>query len=90
MMQIEENILQARLKNCLLTIVELEPALSRLSIHSELLSEFKQLKNIISRVSQLDLSLEEVNRIESATSLFLKELDIPLSYLRLNRDCLLQ
>jgi hypothetical protein len=89
-MHIEESILQARLKNCLLTIVELEPALSRLSIHLELLSEFRQLKEIIDRVSQLDLSLEEVDRIERATSLFLKELDIPLSYLRPNRDRILQ
>lgn len=89
-MHIDESILQARLKNCLLTIVELEPALSRLSIHSELLGEFRQLKDIIDRVSQLDLSLEEVDRIERATSLFLKELDIPLSYLRPGRDCILQ
>lgn len=89
-MPIEENILQARLKNCLLTIVELEPALSRLSIHSELINEFKHLKSIISKVSQLELSLEEVNRIENATSLFLKELDIPFASMRLNRDCHLQ
>lgn len=89
-MHIEHSILQARLKNCLLTIVELEPALSRLNIHSELLSEFKQLKDIISKVSQLDISLEEVTRIENATRLLLDELDIPLSFLRLNRDCMLQ
>lgn len=89
-MRIEDNILQARLKNCLLTIVELEPALSRLNIQSELLNEFNQLKNIISKVSQLDISLEEVTRIESSTRLLLKELDIPFSLLRINRDCLLQ
>jgi len=89
-MRIEDNILQARLKNCLLTIVELEPALSRLNIQSELLNEFNQLKNIISKVSQLDISLEEVTRIESSTRLLLKELDIPFSLLRMNRDCLLQ
>jgi Trp operon repressor len=89
-MHIEHIILQARLKNCLLTIVELEPALSRLNIHSELLNEFKQLKDIISKISQLDISLEEVTRIENATRLLLDELDIPLSFLRLNRDCVLQ
>ena len=89
-MQFEDNILQARLKNCLLTIMELEPVLSRLNIHSELLSEFRQLRKIISRVSLLDLSTEEVSRIENATSLFLNELDIPFSRLRLKNDCVLQ
>ena len=89
-MQFEDNILQARLKNCLLTIVELEPVLSGLNIHSELLSEFRQLRKIISRVSLLDLSPEEVSRIENATSLFLNELDIPFSRLRLKSDCVLQ
>lgn len=90
MTTIEDNILQARLKNCLQTIVELEPALNRLNIHSELLNEFSQLKNIISKVSQLDISLEEVTRIENATMLLLKELDIPFLTLRLNRSSLLQ
>ncbi len=79
-MLVEHNaVLQARLKNCLLTIVELEPVLSRLSIHTELLKEINHLKNIISKVSQLELSQDEVVRIERATSLFLKELDLPLS-----------
>lgn len=81
-MQIESSVLQARLKNCLLTIVELEPALNRLTIHSELISEFKHLKDVISKVSKLELSPEEVIRIERATALFLKELDVPLAYLK--------
>ena len=85
-MQVENHVLQARLKNCLLTIVELEPVLDRLNIHSELLGEFNQLKTIISRVSQMDISSEEVARIEKATSQFLKELDIPLSCLDLKGD----
>ncbi|MFO7728603.1 MAG: hypothetical protein R6X11_09775 [Desulfonatronovibrio sp.] len=89
-MQVESNILQARLRNCLLTIVELEPVLSRLTMHSELLSEFKHLKDVISKVSKLELSPEEVFRIERATTLFLKELDIPLAYLKSNQPDQLQ
>ncbi|MCA1743621.1 MAG: hypothetical protein ABR542_02655 [Desulfonatronovibrio sp.] len=84
-MQTEPGILQARLKNCLITIVELEPVLTKLTIHSELLQEFKHLRSVISKVSELELSMEEVSRIESATSMFLNELDIPLSYLKIKR-----
>ncbi len=82
-MQIESNILHARLKNCLQTIVELEPALSRLTIHSELIGEFKHLKSIISKIPQLEISLEEVDRIETATCMFLKEMEVPFSKLKL-------
>ncbi|MFP4084488.1 MAG: hypothetical protein ACLFP9_05905 [Desulfonatronovibrio sp.] len=89
-MPIESNVLQARLKNCLLTIVELEPVLSRLTMHSELISEFKHLKDVISKVSNLELSPEEVIRIERATTLFLKELDIPLVYLKSSKPGRLQ
>ncbi|RQD59344.1 MAG: hypothetical protein D5R98_07500 [Desulfonatronovibrio sp. MSAO_Bac4] len=89
-MQAEPEILQARLKNCLLTIVELEPVLTKLTIHSELLQEFKHLRSVISKVSELELSMEEVARIESATSMFLNELEIPLSYLNVKRHETLQ
>lgn len=89
-MQTEPVILQARLKNCLLTIVELEPVLTKFTIHSELLQEFKHLRSVISKVSELELSMEEVARIESATSMFLNELEIPLSYLNIKRDQTLQ
>jgi|GEM_PF-1522525 len=75
-----KNILQARLKNCLLTIVELEPLLSRLTVHRELLEEFKQLKDIAAKISNLELSDSEVERIEQATEVFLSELEIPRSY----------
>lgn len=81
-MQIESNILHARLQNCLLTIVELEPALSRLTIHTELIGEFKQLKSILSKIPQLEVSLEEVDRIERATRIFLKEMEVPFSKLK--------
>ncbi len=73
----DKTILQARLKNCLLTIVEMEPMLSRLSVHHELEKEFKQLREISGKISGLDLSDDEVQRIESATETFLKELEVP-------------
>lgn len=77
----EKTILQARLKNCLLTIVEMEPMLSRISLHHELEKEFKQLKEISRKISSLELSDAEVERIESATEIFLKELEIPREFL---------
>ncbi len=89
-MQIESEVLQARLKNCLLTIIELEPVLIRLTIHSGLVDEFKQIKDMISKVSRLKLSHEEVDRIEGATRMFLKELDFPGSCISLNSDYILQ
>ncbi len=73
----KKTVLQARLKNCLLTIVEMEPMLSRFSVHHELKKEFKQLREIYGKISGLDLSDAEVQRIESATETFLKELEIP-------------
>ncbi|WP_291323258.1 hypothetical protein [Desulfonatronospira sp.] len=79
------TVLQARLKNCLLTIVEMEPMLSRLSIHKELLHEFKQLKEISGKLSSLELSHTEVERIENATRLFLSELEIPGEFLQLEQ-----
>lgn len=89
-MQVENSILHARLRNCLVTIVELEPVLTRMTIHSEILSEFNHLRSIIEKLSQLELSNQEVDRIESATNLFLKELQIPLSFLKKNKDRCLQ
>ncbi|MFW5730991.1 MAG: hypothetical protein ACOCV7_05020 [Desulfonatronovibrionaceae bacterium] len=78
-MSIKHSILKARLKNCLATIVELEPALIRLNLHHELVREFTHLKDIISRISEMEVTSMEVDRIENATELFLRELDIPLS-----------
>lgn len=89
-MQTEIGTLQARLKNCLITIVELEPVLTKFTLHSELLQEFKHLRSVISKVAELELSMEEVDRIESATSMFLNELEIPLSYLNIKRSETLQ
>ncbi len=76
-MKNDKTILQARLRNCLATIVEMEPLLNRLSVHHELEKEFKQLRDISGKISGLDLSDAEVQRIESATETFLKELEVP-------------
>lgn len=89
-MHIESTLLQHRLKHCLLTIVELEPVLSKIAMHSEIITEFQHLRTVISNVSEMSLCQEEVDRIEAATNLFLSELEIPLSYLEVEKDRLLQ
>ena len=81
-MSSENDVLQARLKNCLVTIVEMEPMLSRLTVHKELLKEFKQLKEIATKIANLELSDAEVERIEQATKVFLNELEIPRSFFK--------
>lgn len=89
-MSINNKILQARLKNCLATIIDLEPALVRLNLHQELIKEFKHLKDVISRISEMEVSSMEVDRIENATEMFLRELDIPLSSMEKPRNQHLQ
>ena len=86
----EKTILQARLKNCLLTIVEMEPLLSRISVHHELKKEFRQLKEISGKIAGLELSDAEVERIENATEVFLKELEIPGEFLPQEKQKTLQ
>ena len=71
--------LQARLLNCLLTIVELEPLIRMLPFDSDLRSEFSFIKSIVNQVNEFDLSEDDVLRIEKATANFLDEISLPLS-----------
>jgi len=71
--------LQARLLNCLLTIVELEPLIRMLPFDSDLNTEFRYIKKIVRQVKNFDLSEEDVLRIEKATASFLDEISAPLS-----------
>jgi len=73
--------LQARLLNCLLTIVELEPLIRMLPFDSDLNTEFRYIKKIVRQVKNFDLSEEDVLRIEKATASFLDEISAPLSIL---------
>lgn len=77
----EENTLnlQLRLKNCLQTILELEPDLEQLELGHVLLKEYSLLKTFIGQLEQITLFEEDVRRIEEATVNFLEELRVPLS-----------
>ena len=68
-----------RITSCLQTILELEPALSKLEVGASLLDEFVFLKSFLEKIDRVDLSEDDVNRIEQATSNFLEELRQPLS-----------
>jgi hypothetical protein len=71
--------LQVRLRNCLLTILELEPDLKRLEIGQELLAEYSLLRSFVDKLDEVMLEEEDVCRIERATATFLDELKLPLS-----------
>lgn len=68
-----------RITNCLQTILELEPQLEKLEHGNSLLDEFAVLKSFLEKIDRVDLSESDVQRIESATANFLKELQVPLA-----------
>lgn len=65
--------LQIRLKNCLQTILELEPSMHE---NGELSfdSEFSSIKNFLSHIDQMELAEEEVRWMENVTVIVLSEL----------------
>jgi hypothetical protein len=71
--------LQARVLNCLQTILELELELKQLTLSTSMLKEFEELKDLVARIDDLALKEEEVLRIERATAQFLEELKEPLA-----------
>ncbi|WP_319466559.1 hypothetical protein [uncultured Pseudodesulfovibrio sp.] len=68
-----------RITNCLQTILELEPQLEKLEHGNSLLDEFAVLKSFLEKIDKVDLSEADVERIETATVNFLKELQAPLA-----------
>ncbi len=76
------SLLHVRLKNCLQTILELEPDMSSLHMRTEFRTELETLKEYLNRVEDLDLAEEDVLRLERATANFLDELRLPLSQVR--------
>lgn len=68
-----------RITNCLQTILELEPQLEKLEHGNSLLDEFVVLKSFLEKIDRVDLSEVDVERIETATANFLKELQGPLA-----------
>ncbi len=71
------KLLQTRLKNCLQTIIDLEPRLLKMTLGREMLQDFRTLKAFIKEVDSLSLSEEEVSRVENSTNIFLAELILP-------------
>ncbi|SHN70132.1 hypothetical protein [Desulfovibrio litoralis] len=78
-------LLQRRLKNCIETILELEPVLEQFSMGKDFLTEFNRLKSFMTRLDNIfSQSLEKIReddvmRIELATATFLQELNLPES-----------
>lgn len=75
-----------RITNCLQTILDLEPQLESLEHGNSLLDEFVVLKSFLEKIDKVDLSESDVERIETATANFLKELQGPLAKARKNRE----
>ncbi len=73
--------LQMRLKNCLMTILELEPALEQLELGHVLLQDYATLRSFIEKLEEVALHEDDVQRIERATSNFLEELKLPLAFM---------
>ena len=70
--------LHSRLRNCLQTILDLEPDLERLQITQVLSNEFTMLKGICERLETIRIQEDDVQRIENATAHFLSELKGPM------------
>ena len=64
-----------RITNCLQTILDLEPQIEKLENGNSLLDEFAVLKSFLEKIDKVELSESDVERIENATSSFLKELE---------------
>ena len=69
--------LYSRLKNCLQTILELEPELERMLVSGAFRAELETLRLHIERVEQIEFFEEDLNRLEAATAKFLEELRLP-------------
>lgn len=67
-------LLTCRLRNCLLTILELEEMLERTHLGPALQKEFSVLKQVMQRLENVEVEETDVCRIEAATSRFLAEL----------------
>ncbi len=77
----ERNNLIIRLNNCLETILELEHELEKLDLNRNFLEELDVLKDFMQKVEKVQINEDDVQRIETATGSFLKELKHPLRQL---------
>ncbi len=67
------SVLQIRLKNCLQTILEMQPTMRQI-YRAKFADDFNQLQDYLVRVDKMDLNEEDVERLETVTTEFLKEL----------------
>lgn len=67
------SILQIRLKNCIQTILDLEPEM-RNNGEDSFDEDFSNLKKYLCHVDEMELAEEDVLRLENVTSAFLAEL----------------
>lgn len=67
------SVLQIRLKNCLQTILDMQPAL-RPSSRDILAPDLRVLRVYLGRVEEMKLEESEVSRLERMTDQFLREL----------------
>lgn len=74
-----EILLNSRLRNCLLTILELEGSLAGTELGPLLSSEFVILKQVLQRLEAVHINEYDVRRVETATARFLEELKDTLS-----------
>ena len=71
-----------RLKNCLLTILELEPELERLQLPDDFRNELLLLKQHFEKIEHVEFYEEDLQRLELATAKFLEELRLPFSHIQ--------
>ena len=67
------SVLQIRLKNCIQTILDLEPAIRERG-ENEFEDDFHKLKSYLRRVDEMELGEDDVSRLEYVTAAFLSEL----------------
>lgn len=68
------SILQLRLKNCIQTILDLEPDMRSGTWGRCFGEELSTLREYLERIDRMDLAEDDVCRLESATAAFLAEL----------------
>lgn len=68
------NPLNSRLRNCLVTILELESDIGKTHLGPALQNEFTVLKDVLQRLENVYIEETDVCRIEAATGRFLAEL----------------
>lgn len=66
--------LQIRLKNCIQTILELEPDMRAAGAGRSFDEDFASLKSFLTRIDSMNLAEEDVRRLEGVTDTLLAEL----------------